>query len=55
MPRVTVSIDERDHVALRLLAMRSDKKMVALVEEAIKSYLERSGAYKLQITSNGEH
>jgi len=54
MPRVTISIDERDHVAMKLLSIQKGVKMVTLLDDAIKSYLQHAGAYKLQITSDSD-
>ena len=51
MPRVTITLQQRDHLALKLLALSRQQKMVQLMEEALRSYLEHSGAYRLGITS----
>ena len=51
MPRVTLSIAEREHMALKLLALQRNQKMVGLIEMAIKKYLNDEGAYDLTIRS----
>jgi hypothetical protein len=51
MPRVTLSIAEREHMALKLLALQRNQKMVAVIELAIKKYLDDEGAYDLAIRS----
>ncbi|MFM7086701.1 MAG: hypothetical protein ACKOXO_06910 [Cyanobium sp.] len=53
LPRITLSIEERDHLALKLLSINQKKKMAAVIQEAISSYLDHSGAYKLSIHSEG--
>ena len=54
MPRLTIAVEERDHYALKLLAIRRHKRMAAVVDEAIKFYLEHSNAYDLDIRSGKE-
>ena len=54
MPRLTISIEERDHYALKLLAIRRQKRLAAVVDEAIKFYLEHVQAYDLDIRSGKE-
>ena len=49
MARLTISLSERDHYALKLLALRDRKRLTLLVTEAIKLYLRHSGAYDLDI------
>ena len=51
MPRITLSIEERDHLALKLLSINQKKKMAAVIQEAISSYLDHTGAYQLSIQS----
>lgn len=51
MPRVTLSVADREHMALKLLALQRNQKMVAIIELAIKQYLENEGAYDLAIQS----
>jgi hypothetical protein len=50
MGRVTVILDDRDHLAFKLLSLHQDKKLVVLVQEALKEYLEKTGAYDLSIS-----
>lgn len=54
MPRVTLSIAEREHMALKLLALQRNQKMVAVIERAIKKYLDDEGGYKLAIRSRND-
>lgn len=51
MPRVTLLIAEREHMALKLLALQRNQKMVAVIELAIKKYLDDEGAYDLAVRS----
>jgi len=50
MRRVTFLLDEADHLALKLLAIHERKAMVAVVQEAIRNYLEAKDAYSLAVT-----
>ena len=50
MRRVTFSLEEADHLALKLLAIHEQKSMVAVVQEAIGNYLENKEAYSLTVT-----
>lgn len=54
MPRVTLTLEIRDHLALKLLAISQHKKMIQVLEDAVRSHLEQSGAYRLAISSVGE-
>jgi hypothetical protein len=54
MPRVTMSIADREHMALKLLALKRNQKMVGLIELAIRQYLKEQGAYELSIQSKGD-
>jgi hypothetical protein len=51
MPRVTLSVADREHMALKLLALQQNQKMVAIIDLAIKKYLKDQGAYDLTIQS----
>jgi hypothetical protein len=53
MRRVTFSLEETDHLALKLLAIHERKAMVAVVHEAMRTYLEQKEAYLLTV-SKGE-
>lgn len=50
MRRVTFSLEEADHLALKLLAIHERKAMVAVVQEAIRTYLENKEAYLLTVS-----
>lgn len=50
MARLTISLNERDHYALKLMAIRDHKRLTVIVNEAIRFYLEHSGSYDLEIT-----
>jgi predicted component of type VI protein secretion system len=50
MRRVTFSLEEADHLALKLLAIHERKAMVAVVHEAIRTYLENKEAYLLTVS-----
>jgi hypothetical protein len=54
MRRVTFSLEEADHLALKLLAIHERKAMVAVVQEAIRSYLENKDAYLLTVTKGDQ-
>ncbi len=49
--RVTINLSDRDHLALKLLSLQQDKKLMVLVQEAMHEYLTRKGAYSLVIQS----
>ncbi|MEY3963667.1 MAG: hypothetical protein RLZZ106_922 [Cyanobacteriota bacterium] len=51
MPRITLALAEREHLALKLLALRKNKRVLALLSEAVDQYLTREGAYQLKIQS----
>ena len=50
MRRVTFSLEDADHLALKLLAINERKAMVEVVQEAIRTYLENKEAYLLAVT-----
>ena len=54
MPRVTLSVGDREHMALKLLALQRNVKMVAIIDVAIREYLEREGGYDLSIRSRSD-
>ena len=54
MRRVTFSLEEADHLALKLLAIHERKAMLAVVQDAIKSYLESKDAYLYAVTKREE-
>jgi hypothetical protein len=49
MKRITLSLDEADHLALKLLAIQEGKAMIGVVQEAIKKHLDEKGAYRLSV------
>ena len=49
MSRITLSISDRDHSAIRLLALYRNESMLSLIRDALQQYLEREGAYALEI------
>ena len=51
---MTLSVADRDHMALKLLALQRNLKMVAILEIAIKQYLESECAYDLTIHSKND-
>ncbi|MEY2643844.1 MAG: hypothetical protein RLZZ611_493 [Cyanobacteriota bacterium] len=51
MPRITLALGEREHHALKLLSLHKNKKMLALLQEALAEYLQKEGAYELKIQS----
>ena len=50
MPRLTISLDDQDHHALKLISLRDNRRLSEVIDEAIKLYLSNSGAYSLSIT-----
>jgi predicted transcriptional regulator len=52
--RVTITLDDRDHLALKLLALQKDEKLIVLIQEAMRQYLDRTGAYELSIRSGND-
>lgn len=49
MARITFSLREADHLALKLLAIKEQKTMIGVVQEAITKHLEETGAYRLSV------
>ena len=54
MPRLTLTLDDRQHKALKLLALKRDRKMLSLIKEALDRYLECEGGFDLSICSSSE-
>jgi hypothetical protein len=52
MARITLSIDEREHLALKLLALKRKQKMIEVIKRAVSEYLEKEGAFDLSIKSD---
>jgi len=55
MKRITLSLDEADHLALKLLAIQEGKAMIGVVQEAIKKHLDEKGAYRLSVRDKEMH
>ena len=55
MKRVTFSLQEADHLALRLLAIKEQTTLIGIVYEALRKHLEEKGAYRLSVSDNEEH
>jgi hypothetical protein len=53
MPRLTVTLDEKDHLALRLLSLRENRRLNEVLDDAIKFYLSSTGGYGLRISDAG--
>ncbi len=53
MRRITVSVADDMHRALRLLAILQGKSFGALVLEALDVYLRQHGAYDLDVSKKG--
>ena len=51
MGRITITLNDRDHLSLRLLALHKNEKIAILVQNAMREYLENQGAYDLAIQS----
>jgi hypothetical protein len=49
MPRLTIALDERDHMALRLVSIRDHKRLNEVIDDAVKHYLKSTGGYGLAI------
>lgn len=55
MPRLTITLSDEEHQALKLLTLMERKKLVAVVQEAIHSHLVAKGAFNLEVKPrNGE-
>mgnify|MGYP003349550480 FL=1 len=53
MRRITVSVADDMHRALRLLAILQGKSFGSLVLEALDVYLRQHGAYDLDVSKKG--
>lgn len=49
MPRITVELTVEEHRALKLLTILEDKKLGAVLKEAIDLYLMQKGAHDLEV------
>ena len=50
MPRLTIALDEKDHLALKLLSLRENRRLSEVIDDAIKFYLSSTGGYGLRIS-----
>ena len=51
MGRVTITLSDSNHLALKLLAFQKNAKINVLVQEALVDYLKREGGFDLSIQS----
>lgn len=51
MPRLTITLSDEEHQALKLLTLMERKKLVAVVQEAIHSHLKAKDAFNLEVRS----
>ena len=51
MGRATITLSDRNHLALKLLALQKNAKINVLVKEALVDYLKREGGFDLSIQS----
>ena len=51
MGRVTITLSDRDHLALKLLALQKNAKINVLVQEALVEYLKQEEGFDLYIES----
>ena len=51
MGRVTITLSDRNHLALKPLALQKNAKINVLVKEALVDYLKREGGFDLYIQS----
>jgi hypothetical protein len=53
MPRLTIALEEKDHLALKLLSLRENRRLNEVIDDAIKLYLSSTGGYELRISVAG--
>ena len=51
MGRVTITLSDRNHLALKLLALQKNEKINVLAQEALVEYLKQEGGFDLYIES----
>jgi hypothetical protein len=51
MARITIALSERNHLALKLLSLKKEKRVIKIIQEAIEQHLSIEGAYDLEIQS----
>ena len=54
MPRLTITLSDEEHQALKLLTLMERKKLVAVVQEAIHNHLKTKGAFNLEVRARPE-
>lgn len=54
MPRLTITLSDEEHQALKLLTLMERKKLIAVVQEAIHNHLEAKGAFDLEVRSRSD-
>ena len=50
MPRLTIALEDKDHLALKLLSLRDNRRLNEVIDDAIKFYLSSTGGYALRIS-----
>ena len=55
MARITLLLNEADHLALKLLAIKEKKAMIGVIQDAIRNHLNETGAYRLSVSDNENH
>jgi predicted DNA-binding protein len=51
MARITIALSDRTHLALKLLSLQKEKRVIKIIQEAIEQHLKNEGAYDLGIHS----
>ena len=54
MPRLTIALDEQDHMAIRLVSIRDHKRLNEVIDDAIKHYLIATVGYDLTICKTSD-
>lgn len=54
MPRLTIALTEKEHAALKLLAIVEQKKLMTVLKDAIIYYLKEKKALELIVTLREE-
>ena len=54
MPRLTITLSDEEHQALKLLTLMERKKLVTVVQEAIHNHLKTKGAFHLEVRTRPE-
>lgn len=52
MPKITVSVSEADHMALKLLSIVESKNIGNVLVEAVRAHLKAKGAHDLNVQKN---